>query len=73
MNQHRHDHPSGHDDHTEQRRQFHKDWRVWVGVIAILAALASYVLTNNGIAESDRSGDLQRIPDSCPRFQYDVQ
>jgi hypothetical protein len=31
--------------HPDDRRRPHKDWRVWAGVILILAAIAIYVLT----------------------------
>ena len=42
----------GHEQHghladDKPRRRFHKDWRVWVGVVLILAAMAVYVLTDN--------------------------
>jgi hypothetical protein len=46
MNQHQHPHDHSHAHHQEKPgRQFHKDWRVWVGVIVMLVALASYILT----------------------------
>jgi hypothetical protein len=35
--------------HPQTRRPFHRDWRVWVGVVLILVALASYVLTNQEV------------------------
>ncbi len=35
--------------HHPPRRPFHRDWRVWVGVVLILGALASYVLTNDEV------------------------
>jgi len=41
------------------RRQFHKDWRVWVGVVLILVALAAYVLTND---ETLRPGRAPQQP-----------
>jgi hypothetical protein len=32
--------------HTEKSRKiFHKDWRVWLGSILMLGAMAMYVLT----------------------------
>jgi hypothetical protein len=38
-------------DHTHPRHHFwkhaHKDWRVWVAVILMLAAMATYVMTDN--------------------------
>jgi hypothetical protein len=45
---HHHDH-SGHHHEDKPRRQFHKDWRVWVAVVVILAAMATYVLTNGEV------------------------
>jgi hypothetical protein len=50
VNQGGQDHGHGHHEHHGQekpRRQFHKDWRVWIGVVLILAAMAVYVLTND--------------------------
>jgi hypothetical protein len=44
MNHGHHDH-SSHHNADKPRRQIHKDWRIWVGVIVMLAALAVYVLT----------------------------
>jgi hypothetical protein len=56
MNQERHDRPGHHQGHhhehqheTRPGRQLHKDWRVWVALIVILAALATYVLTNGEV------------------------
>jgi hypothetical protein len=46
MNDDRHNH-GGHHHEDKPRRQYHKDWRVWVAVLAMLAALATYVLTND--------------------------
>jgi hypothetical protein len=46
MNHPQHDH-SGHHQENKARRQFHKDWRVWLAVIVMLAALATYILTND--------------------------
>ncbi|HEV3298715.1 MAG TPA: hypothetical protein VG055_03705 [Planctomycetaceae bacterium] len=45
---HHHDH-SGHHHEDKPPRQFHKDWRVWVVVVVILAAMATYVLTNGEV------------------------
>jgi len=45
---HHHDH-SGHHHEEKPRRQYHKDWRVWVAVVVILAAMATYVLTNGEV------------------------
>jgi hypothetical protein len=32
-------------DEKEGRRNLHKDWRVWLGVALMLAAMAVYVLS----------------------------
>ncbi len=31
--------------HSTPRKHLHKDWRVWAGVIFMLAAIAIYVLS----------------------------
>jgi type II secretory pathway component PulL len=46
MNQSHQDHHHG---HVKPRRPIHKDWRVWVAVVLILAAMVSYVLTNDEV------------------------
>ncbi len=48
MTQHNHKHPGSHDhahDDREVSRKFHKDWRVWLVVGMMLAAMCIYVLT----------------------------
>jgi hypothetical protein len=48
MTQHNHKHPKSHDhpqDGGEVSRKFHKDWRVWLVVGMMLAAMCIYVLT----------------------------
>jgi hypothetical protein len=44
-----HGHGSSKHGHTENRiaivRKLHKDWRLWVGVLLMLAAILTYVLT----------------------------
>ena len=52
MNQHDHDH-HGHDHHAPSRPKrggLHKDWRTWLVVGLMLAAMAAYVLTDGRIA-----------------------
>jgi hypothetical protein len=44
-----HKHLDAQHKHLQERRPFHKDWRVWTAVILILAAMASYVLTNDEV------------------------
>jgi hypothetical protein len=48
MNEERHHH-SGHHHDDKPRRQYHKDWRVWIAVVVLLAALGTYVLTNGEV------------------------
>ncbi|HET6326933.1 MAG TPA: hypothetical protein VFG04_19800 [Planctomycetaceae bacterium] len=56
MNQAHHDHPGHHaghhTDHQHENKpgkQYHKDWRVWVALVVILAAMATYVITNGEV------------------------
>jgi hypothetical protein len=46
-----------HDKHhkdLKERRPIHKDWRVWIAVVLILAALGAYVLTNDEVLRPGR-------------------
>ncbi len=43
---HDHDHSHGH-SHTPPRKPLHHDWRLWVGVGLMLAAIIAYVLSLN--------------------------
>jgi hypothetical protein len=54
MSHHPQEH-SGHHHHEHQapRRGLHKDWRAWVVVGLMLAAMAAYVMTND---EADQPG-----------------
>ncbi len=50
MTQHNHKHSESHkharrDDAEPSDRKFHKDWRVWLAVVIMLAAIIVYVLT----------------------------
>ncbi len=54
MNQHHdnsghHHHDHGHQQQQKPGRQYHKDWRVWLAVVVILAAMGIYVLTNGEV------------------------
>jgi hypothetical protein len=45
---HKHSEPHTHaraDQSESSDRKFHKDWRVWLAVIIMLAAIIMYVLT----------------------------
>jgi len=43
--QHEHGQAGHHGHVTHKRRPLHHDWRVWVGVVLMLAAMAMYVLS----------------------------
>jgi hypothetical protein len=45
--QHHQEHHHGHHHPTHKRRGIHKDWRAWVVVGLMLAAMAAYVLSDN--------------------------
>jgi ABC-type nickel/cobalt efflux system permease component RcnA len=63
--QHPDDHHHGH-HHTSKRRPLHKDWRAWLVVGLMLAAMAMYVLS---VDESIQPGDPQageRMPAAAP-------
>ena len=43
-----HSHPHNHDHHHGPLwKRLHRDWRAWVVVILMLAAMAAYVLSDN--------------------------
>jgi hypothetical protein len=47
MNQHD-SHHHGHDkQHHSKKQGLHKDWRLWVVVVLMLAAMAMYVLSDD--------------------------
>jgi hypothetical protein len=70
MNQAHHDppghHAGHHSDHHHEanspRRQYHKDWRLWVAVVVILAAMATYVLTNGEVLRPVGRGPAEQVP-----------
>lgn len=45
MSKHHGEHSHEHKHHGGGKRPLHKDWRLWVGVILMLVAIATYVLT----------------------------
>jgi hypothetical protein len=52
MNELKHDHkshgdPNGGSIHRPYWTRAHRDWRVWVGVILMLAAMTVYLMTND--------------------------
>jgi len=55
MAEHQHgQHQHGHQHHhPSRRRALHKDWRAWLVIGLMLAAMAMYVMTNN---EGDQPG-----------------
>ena len=42
---HLHSHPHGTEPGKSNGRKLHRDWRVWLGVLLMLIAMAVYVLT----------------------------
>ena len=43
-----HSHPHGHEHpHGPAWKRLHRDWRAWVVVFLMLAAMAAYVLSDN--------------------------
>ncbi|HEX4147218.1 MAG TPA: hypothetical protein VHY91_27220 [Pirellulales bacterium] len=43
-----HAHPDhGHHGHEQKEWRWHRDWRTWVGVLLMLAAMAAYVLSDS--------------------------
>jgi hypothetical protein len=40
--------------HEKKPRPIHKDWRIWTAVALILAAMVSYVLTNDEVLRPAR-------------------
>ncbi|MEI7683717.1 MAG: hypothetical protein WCL32_01730 [Planctomycetota bacterium] len=53
---HKHDHPHhSHESKSSWWKQPHRDWRVWVGIVLMIAAMAAYVLSFD---ESMRPGGV---------------
>lgn len=66
MNQHSHNHNHGHHPHGHKPKSgLHKDWRLWLVVGLMLAAMAMYVYTND---EADPPGSTAPQPpvDAAP-------
>jgi len=65
MNQHSH-----HSDHHHKTggRQLHRDWRVWLGVVAMLAAMLLYVFSDSEALQSVW-GAAKPKPTSAPAQQ----
>jgi hypothetical protein len=42
-------HNNGHYEHRPYWKGAHRDWRVWVGVILMLAAILYYIMSDNFI------------------------
>ena len=65
MTQHDHDHHHhGHDHdhhHGPKRRALHKDWRAWLVVGLMLAAMAAYVLSDDEALQPG-GGEGERMP-----------
>ena len=63
MNQHNHAHGHGH-HHPNQKNSPHKDWRLWVVVGLMLAALFAYVLSDDEAIQPAPEGaiDAPTVP-----------
>jgi hypothetical protein len=58
MSKHNHEHSGTHQhSHKPQSRAPHKDWRAWVVVGLMLAAMVAYILSDNESIEPD--GEIQ--------------
>mgnify|MGYP001218850811 FL=1 len=44
---HNHSHHGHHNHQTHPKRPPHKDWRIWVAVGLMLAAMGAYVISND--------------------------
>lgn len=71
MNKHQHETPHGHHKqekhtkkgpptHAQAKREVHKDWRLWVAVGLMLAAMAGYVITMDESLQPEGNG--QEVP-----------
>ena len=56
------EHVSVHHDHRPYWKRAHRDWRFWVGVILMLAAMSMFVMNR----------DLPWLPRSQPRQPMEV-
>ncbi len=60
---HDHQHHGHHESHhTHKRRPLHKDWRAWVVVGLMLAAMAMYVLSFDESIEPGNPHAGERMP-----------
>lgn len=63
---HKHDHAQHNHPHEPKGpwwKQPHRDWRVWVGIVLMIAAMAAYVLS---IDESLRPGGVTQQTPAAP-------
>ena len=44
---HHEHHEEWHSEHGRQPWRWHRDWRLWVGVVLMLCAMAAYVISNS--------------------------
>jgi hypothetical protein len=59
MTHHDHNHNHGHEHHAKKSRGLHRDWRAWLVVALMLAAMAMYLLSGD---ESFQPGQAQPGP-----------
>jgi hypothetical protein len=55
----KHDHEHG---HASRRRRLHRDWRVWVIVGLMLAAMFAYVLSDDEALQFGGGASRQPVP-----------
>ncbi|HEY1603886.1 MAG TPA: hypothetical protein VGG64_30070 [Pirellulales bacterium] len=54
--EHGHGHPQGHQHGAHKRRGVHKDWRLWI-VVLMLIAMGIYVLSDNEALQPGGKGE----------------
>ena len=70
---HKHSHSEKHEHHHQDKagiRNLHKDWRTWIVVGAMLAAMAIYVLSLDEavvpVVQTGNQGQPAATPSSAP-------
>jgi hypothetical protein len=57
MNQHQHKHK-----HAASKKGLHKDWRAWIAVLLMLAAMLAYVMSMDEAIQPGEPGEVQPMP-----------
>lgn len=61
MTHHDHEH-HGHHEHAPRSKGLHKDWRAWLVVGIMLAAMAMYVLSDDEALQPGDAQPQERVP-----------